>query len=113
MQTLIFKCYSFVYGLDPPKFNEPPSRVASGTEGEHVSIPLSAEGNPQSITYTWTKDGGPISNNERIIADGPILNITKLTRKDDGIYTCEAVNSQGSDMINITVAVECKLINFN
>lgn len=36
------------------------------------------------------------------------MNITKLNRNDAGIYTCEAVNSQGSVMINITVVVECK-----
>lgn len=38
------------------------------------------------------------------------MNITKLNRNDAGIYTCEAVNSQGSAMINITVVVECKYI---
>jgi hypothetical protein len=41
---------------------------------------------------------------------GPILNITKLNRMDGGVYTCEAVNSQGSAMLNITVLVECKFI---
>lgn len=45
---------------------------------------------------------------QRIVSEGPILNITKLTRNDAGIYTCEAVNSQGAAMINITVVVECK-----
>lgn len=65
-----------------------------------------------SITYTWTKDGVPLSNSaanvERLVADGSVLNITRLTRGDAGIYTCEAVNSQGSATINITVIVECK-----
>lgn len=73
-----------------------------------------ANANPISIAYTWTKDGLPIiaSGNgvERIVSEGPILNITKLTRNDAGIYTCEAVNSQGSAMINISVIVECKCI---
>lgn len=76
-----------------------------------------ANANPMSITYTWTKDGLPIlaSGNgvERIVSEGPILNITKLTRNDAGVYTCEAVNSQGSAMINITVIVECELIKLN
>lgn len=71
-----------------------------------------ANANPMSIAYTWTKDGLPItvSGNgiERIVSVGPILNITKLARSDAGIYTCEAINSQGSAMINITVIVECK-----
>lgn len=71
---------------------------------------MMANANPMSIAYTWTKDGLPILSGglERIVSEGPILNITKLTRNDAGIYTCEAVNSQGSEMINITVIVECK-----
>lgn len=58
------------------------------------------------------KDGSPIINNgngiERIVSDGAILNITKLTRNDAGIYTCKALNTQGSATMNITVIVECK-----
>lgn len=50
---------------------------------------------------------------ERIVSEGPILNVTKLNRNDAGIYTCEAVNSQGAAMINITVVVECKLTNLS
>ena len=37
-----------------------------------------------------------------------MLNISKLLRTDAGVYTCEAVNSQGAARINITVIVECK-----
>jgi hypothetical protein len=32
-----------------------------------------------------------------------------LARDDSGLYTCEALNSQGSAVINITVVVECKI----
>lgn len=75
---------------------------------------MMASANPMSIAYTWTKDGLPIMTSkngvERIVSEGPILNVTKLNRNDAGIYTCEAVNSQGAAMINITVVVECKLI---
>ncbi|XP_063704148.1 nephrin isoform X1 [Culicoides brevitarsis] len=93
----------------PPKFKPPPSSKAVGVEGENLIVPLVAEGNPISIQYTWTKDGLPLASRngaQRIVSEGPILNITKLNRNDAGIYTCEAVNSQGSAMINITVVVE-------
>lgn len=74
---------------------------------------MQANANPMTIAYTWMKDGAPITNNgnaiERIVSDGAILNITKLTRNDAGIYTCKAVNSQGSATMNITVIVECEL----
>ncbi|XP_055601231.1 nephrin isoform X2 [Uranotaenia lowii] len=95
--------------LYPPKFSPPPSSTAVGVEGESLTVAMVATGNPMSIAYTWTKDGLPIlaqSGVQRIVSEGPILNITKLTRADAGIYTCEAVNSQGSAMINITVVVE-------
>ncbi|KAL1398733.1 hypothetical protein pipiens_001200, partial [Culex pipiens pipiens] len=94
--------------LYPPKFSPPPSSTAVGVEGESLTVAMVATGNPMSIAYTWTKDGLPIlsSGKCRIVSEGPILNITKLTRNDAGVYTCEAVNSQGSAMINITVVVE-------
>ncbi|XP_050093135.1 nephrin-like isoform X2 [Anopheles aquasalis] len=95
--------------LYPPKFKPPPSSTVVGAEGEPLTVAMVATGNPMSISYTWTKDGLPILSNagaQRIVSEGPILNITRLNRNDTGIYTCEAVNSQGSAMINISVVVE-------
>ncbi|GBP60622.1 Nephrin [Eumeta japonica] len=97
--------------LYPPKFDESTLSNAVGVENEPLVIVVRAEGNPSSITYTWTKDGLPITqssysnSNERILSEGGMLNITRLSRHDAGVYTCEAVNSQGSAMINITVSV--------
>lgn len=34
--------------------------------------------------------------------------MTRLSRLDAGVYTCEAINSQGSASLNVTVDVECK-----
>lgn len=53
-------------------------------------------------------DRHPPTAAKRITSEGPMLNISKLLRNDAGIYTCEAVNSQGAARINITVIVECK-----
>ncbi|KFB47304.1 AGAP010742-PA-like protein [Anopheles sinensis] len=95
--------------LYPPKFKPPPSSTVVGAEGEPLTVAMVATGNPMSISYTWTKDGLPILSTagpQRIVSEGPILNITRLNRNDTGIYTCEAVNSQGSAMINISVVVE-------
>lgn len=101
---------------DEPVF-EHISELTIGIENEPLVISLEAEGNPPNIAYTWTKDGLPIatvssnSGTDRIISDGPILNITKLTRHDAGTYSCEALNSQGTTSVNINISVECKIVS--
>ncbi|XP_075987678.1 nephrin adhesion molecule sticks and stones isoform X1 [Anticarsia gemmatalis] len=97
--------------LYSPIFDETTPYTTVGVENEPLIIVLRADGNPGSITYTWTKDGLPITlssystGNDRIISEGSMLNMTKLTRHDAGIYTCEAVNSQGAAVANISVSV--------
>ncbi|XP_072934025.1 nephrin [Epargyreus clarus] len=97
--------------LYAPIFDETTPYTTVGVENEPLIIVLRADGNPGSITYTWTKDGLPItqssysSSNDRIISEGNMLNMTRLSRHDAGVYTCEAVNSQGAATVNITVSV--------
>ncbi|KAJ2943210.1 hypothetical protein O0L34_g18922 [Tuta absoluta] len=98
--------------LFAPIFDETtPFTPVVGVENEPLIIQLRANGNPDSITYTWTKDGLPITQasystgNDRIISEGSMLNMTRLSRHDAGIYSCEAVNSQGAATVNITVNV--------
>lgn len=97
--------------LYAPIFDETTPYTTVGVENEPLIIVLRADGNPGSITYTWTKDGLPITSSsystagDRIISEGSMLNMTKLSRNDAGIYTCEAVNSQGAAVANISVSV--------
>ncbi|KAL3284555.1 hypothetical protein HHI36_018712 [Cryptolaemus montrouzieri] len=97
--------------LYKPKFEKDNEEEVVGVENDPLIISLRAEGNPQNIAYTWTKDGLPITQSssssgvERIVSDGPTLNITKLSRNDAGTYTCEAINSQGSSVFNLNVTV--------
>lgn len=98
-------------------------------EGEALHLKLHAHGNPMAMTYTWTKDGLPIlssfaasnsggtimsntlgqaSPQQRILSDGPELNISKVSRHDAGTYICEVMNSQGSAVMEVQVIVECK-----
>ncbi|XP_023299078.2 nephrin isoform X1 [Lucilia cuprina] len=95
--------------LYPPKFDNPQMSSYMGVEGEPLRIELHASGNPMSMSYTWTKDGLPIMNNalgQRIISDGSTLNINKLSRNDAGSYICEAMNSQGTAIMEIQIVVE-------
>ncbi|KAM7345697.1 hibris isoform 4-T4 [Cochliomyia hominivorax] len=95
--------------LYPPKFDNPQMISYMGVEGEPMRIELHATGNPMTMSYTWTKDGLPIMNNaqgQRIISDGSTLNINKLSRNDAGSYICEAMNSQGTAIMEIQILVE-------
>lgn len=103
----LIKFRLFRFSSDPPVFTKPPSNKAVEIENESLQVRLVARANPDSIAYTWTKDGAPITNSGRVVSEGPLLNFTKLARSDAGLYTCEAVNSQGSATINIIVDVEC------
>lgn len=74
-------------------------------------VALEAKGNPTNIAYTWSKNGIPLTKKSlRILADGPVLNVTKLSRNDSGTYTCEGTNSEGSTLISINITVQCKCI---
>ncbi|XP_017149370.1 nephrin isoform X2 [Drosophila miranda] len=96
--------------LYPPKFEGSQTTTFVGVEGAPFHVELVASGNPMSISYTWTKDGLPITTNtlsgQRLISDGPRLNISRLSRNDAGVYICEALNSQGTSLLEIQVAVE-------
>lgn len=112
---MIFSYLKNVLFLDKPVFDENLEKTVTGIEDEPLIINLKAEGNPSNIAYTWTKDGLPVTQagaatgTERIISDGQILNITRLSRHDAGSYTCEALNSQGSTVAIVNITVQCKL----
>lgn len=106
----------FCIFIDKPVFDKNNEETVTGIENEPLIISLKADGNPPNIAYTWTKDGLPIaqasssSGMERIISDGPVLNITRLSRHDAGTYSCEALNSQGTAITHVNVTVQCKYI---
>ncbi|XP_022909293.1 nephrin isoform X2 [Onthophagus taurus] len=98
--------------LYKPVFDSENEKSVTGIENEPLIISLKADGNPGMISYTWTKDGLPImqkdigSGSDRINSDGPVLNITKLSRHDAGTYSCEALNSQGNSVATVNVTVQ-------
>lgn len=79
-----------------------------GVEGESLVVTLSARGNPTNIVYSWNKDGLPLTKKSlRILADGPSLNFTRLSRNDTGVYSCEASNSEGKTEAQVNISVNC------
>ena len=93
--------------LYKPTFSDIPSDEQTGIEGQSLVLALQATGNPSNIAYTWTKDGMDAAQDSRIIVDGPVLNITRLHKEDAGLYTCEAVNSEGATSVKFNISVQC------
>ena len=97
--------------IDPPKI-ELDSDTFIGLEGQQVVIELKANGNPSNIVYAWTKNGLPIgsktNSGQRIIAEDSKVIISSLSRNYAGSYFCNAINSQGTDVVEIKVVVQCR-----
>lgn len=114
-QKVLFNC-SII--SDKPVYDDNIEKTITGIEDEPLIINMKAEGNPGNIGYTWTKDGLPITQvgsstgTERIISEGSILNITKLSRHDVGSYSCEALNAQGSTVAVVNITVQCKIKSY-
>lgn len=99
-----------VCNLDKPVFTELNETTFTGVENENLIISLQAVGHPAIITYTWIKNGVPLAHAPHYIIDGSTLNFTRLSRTDNGAYSCEAINSEGSTVINFTISVQCEYI---
>ncbi|CAH1395844.1 unnamed protein product [Nezara viridula] len=91
--------------LYKPVFSEVGETDVSGIEGENLLLGSQAAGHPSALTYTWTKDRAPLSSNKDIHIEGPFINFTRLHRTFTGVYTCEAVNSEGSTTVTFNLTV--------
>lgn len=95
--------------LYKPIFENEPVESFNGVEGQHMLIALQALGNPSNMTFIWKKDGKVLSqsteSHSRVLIDGPMLNISSLHKDDTGVYTCEAVNSEGSSSTHVNISV--------
>lgn len=91
--------------LYKPVFNEMSESEVSGEEGESLVLGSRAVGHPSALTYTWTKDRTPLTTGRDMHIEGPFINFTRLHRTHTGIYTCEAVNSEGSTTISFNMTV--------
>ena len=122
--TYQFKNLSY---LDKPMFDEDIPRTIEMIEGHMGLVNMSAKANPEKVAYQWIKDteNGPrqirnfehknensinIDNafsqfHERIFSINGVLNITKVTRRDAGIYTIKAMNDEGASQTKIQLEV--------
>ncbi|XP_052122699.1 nephrin isoform X3 [Frankliniella occidentalis] len=95
--------------LYKPIFDHEPAEPFNGVEGQPLLVALQAHGNPSNMTFLWKKDGKALTHSSeshsRVLIDGPMLNISSLTKDDTGLYTCEAANSEGATSIQINISV--------
>ena len=69
-----------------------------------MRLSCSAVGDP-TPRYQWTKDDSPVIPNAALENNDKTLQLTNIDSKNDGIYTCLAVNDAGdvSTSSNVTV----------
>ena len=103
--------YFVFFKLDPPEFINPPLTQFDIVENQSNSFNQTARGNPSTISYKWKRedDSEIQSSGSRLIADGPVLNISQAQRLDSGIYKLYASNELGTSETSIRVNVQCKL----
>lgn len=60
---------------------------------EYFTLNCSHE-NGTKPTYTWLKDGKPLSNDSRLLLshDQKVLTITRVLMSDDDVYSCLVAN---------------------
>ena len=84
-----------------------------------MRLSCSAVGDP-TPRYQWTKDDSPVVPNAALENNNKTLQLTAVDSKNDGIYTCLAVNDAGdvSTSSNVTVhgkkvvlPSECQLLS--
>lgn len=92
--------------LDKPQFVLSNSQSVTVLEGTDMGLNLSAIGNPEVESYQYWKGEQPLALSDRIRIGGPVLNISRVERSDAGKYSCEAMNSEGSDVINVEIFVK-------
>ena len=110
-------------------FDKSVPRTIEMIEGHIGLVNMTAKANPEQVAYQWIKDteNGPrqirsFEHNkensinldtsvafsqfhERIFSTNGVLNITKVTRRDAGIYTIKAKNEEGSSQTKIKLEV--------
>lgn len=82
------------------------STFISITEGQALSITCYQSSNPPSSGPKWWKLNG--MGKMDLFANDSGLYVILVTRRDSGIYICEALNRIGTGSTNITINVLCK-----
>lgn len=89
MAYLYFSCVA------TPVFSLSPDKVTEAVEGTSASLSCRAVGYP-TPAMTWFKDGTRLPSEERhVILTTGSLRILQVQARDEGVYTCQAINVIG------------------
>ncbi|XP_023249861.1 contactin-2-like, partial [Seriola lalandi dorsalis] len=93
-----------------PRKSAPSIKVRFPTEtyalaGHTVQLECFAYGNPVP-KLRWRKVDGLMPSKAGSSADGPTLTLPFLSFDDEGVYECEAYNSEGSDTYQGRITVQ-------
>ena len=75
--------------------------------GQNLFLSCVAEGKP-TPTITWSKTGSAIQSQAVYFPNG--LNLYSVSSSDNGVYTCNATNSHGSNSTTASVSVTSKFV---
>lgn len=73
--------------------------------GVSLALKFAVSQSPESVTYTWFKDGNPVNG----APNSPVLDLARVSVSDAGAYTLQAQNSYGTvtsaNAINVVLNV--------
>jgi len=99
--------------LYKPQFVHPPDYSVDVVEGQAAVVNMTAQSNPAVLTYAWSRDDVVIRsdqlatfNNDRVLANGSLLNLSVVRREDAGDYQCQATNSEGTQSAIVRLNVQ-------
>ena len=85
-----------------------PERSITVIDGSMAMLTCLAMGDPDPV-QSWSRNGSPLTSGGRyqISGNGSVLTVQQVNEaQDEGVFTCHASNSAGSDSDTVTLSVQ-------
>ena len=95
----------FANYVGPPRFTSSiPSSVVV-TAGDNFSFPCQAVGPPKTFVY-WSRESLKLTNQSA----EETLRITNVSKSDEGVYHCHAINKIGRESLTTRLSKKLQLL---
>lgn len=97
--------------LYKPSFSSEVPKNIDVIEGAPLVVNYSAQANPNTITYVWTKDEEVITEikgnfgQDHVFTEEHVLKVFQAYKNDTGLYTLSAENSEGKTEVSVIINV--------